>query len=76
MIGSCGTAPVSAMEENTVRNVNMRLDASIANKLMVDLRLELATFQAKQEAQQSITTELRTYMGLRDEASGNGSSPT
>jgi hypothetical protein len=42
--------------------------SSIANKLTYDLHLELATSQAKLEAQYAMMEELRTYMKLKESA--------
>lgn len=41
--------------------------SNIVNKSMYDLQLELATSQAKLEAQHAMMAELRVYMGLKEE---------
>lgn len=50
--------------------------SSIVNKLMYDLQLELATSQAKLEAQHAMMAELRTYMRLKEETTDDEYRPT
>lgn len=82
MAQSCKVLKVQVIEKDTqAKELKLQLaealaQSNVANKSMYGLQLELATLQAKLEAQHAMMTELRAYMRLKEEAKDKQSRPT